>query len=74
LHLDSAENANNGGAMPTQNGTSAGYSNGGGGSPAAFRETQQYTVIGNLCPQCGCNTLVYAEGCKKCLACGHSEC
>jgi ribonucleoside-diphosphate reductase alpha chain len=33
-----------------------------------------YTVTGNLCPQCGCNTLVYEEGCKKCHSCGHSEC
>ncbi len=31
-------------------------------------------VTGNLCPQCGCNTLVYEEGCKKCYSCGHSEC
>jgi ribonucleoside-diphosphate reductase alpha chain len=33
-----------------------------------------YTVTGNLCSQCGCNTLVYEEGCKKCYSCGHSEC
>jgi ribonucleoside-diphosphate reductase alpha chain len=32
------------------------------------------TVTGNLCPQCGCNTMVYEEGCKKCHSCGHSEC
>ena len=31
-------------------------------------------VTGNLCPKCGCNTLVYEEGCKKCYSCGHSEC
>ncbi len=31
-------------------------------------------VIGNLCPDCGCNTLVYQEGCRKCQACGYSEC
>lgn len=29
---------------------------------------------GNLCPRCGCNTLVNEEGCRKCHACGHSEC
>ncbi|HKD76430.1 MAG TPA: adenosylcobalamin-dependent ribonucleoside-diphosphate reductase, partial [Ktedonobacterales bacterium] len=74
LHLNSAEHTESGDATPAQNDTGAGYSNGGGGAPATFREAQQYTVIGNLCPQCGCNTLVYAEGCKKCLACGHSEC
>jgi ribonucleoside-diphosphate reductase alpha chain len=33
-----------------------------------------FTVTGNLCPQCGCNTMVYEEGCKKCHSCGHSEC
>jgi ribonucleoside-diphosphate reductase alpha chain len=32
------------------------------------------TVTGNLCPQCGCNTMVYEEGCRKCYSCGHSEC
>ncbi|HEY7417161.1 MAG TPA: hypothetical protein VH593_18385, partial [Ktedonobacteraceae bacterium] len=32
------------------------------------------TVTGNLCPQCGCNTMVYEEGCKKCYSCGYSEC
>jgi ribonucleotide reductase alpha subunit len=31
-------------------------------------------ITGNLCPQCGCNTMVYEEGCKKCYNCGHSEC
>ncbi|MBO0791376.1 MAG: hypothetical protein J2P36_10555 [Ktedonobacteraceae bacterium] len=34
----------------------------------------QLTLTGNLCPQCGCNTMVYEEGCKKCYSCGHSEC
>src|SRR2546428_12588618 len=32
------------------------------------------SVTGNLCPKCGCNTLVYEEGCRKCYSCGHSEC
>jgi ribonucleoside-diphosphate reductase alpha chain len=31
-------------------------------------------VTGNLCPECGCNTMVYEEGCRKCYSCGHSEC
>ncbi len=31
-------------------------------------------VTGNLCPQCGSNTMVYEEGCRKCYSCGHSEC
>jgi ribonucleoside-diphosphate reductase alpha chain len=32
------------------------------------------SVTGNLCPECGCNTMVYEEGCKKCYSCGYSEC
>jgi ribonucleoside-diphosphate reductase alpha chain len=36
--------------------------------------TALYTVTGNLCPQCGNNTLYMEEGCKKCVSCGHSEC
>jgi ribonucleoside-diphosphate reductase alpha chain len=31
-------------------------------------------VRANLCPGCGSASLVYEEGCKKCYACGHSEC
>ncbi|MCL6649676.1 MAG: vitamin B12-dependent ribonucleotide reductase [Chloroflexi bacterium] len=31
-------------------------------------------TTGNLCPECGCNTLFMMEGCKKCEACGYSEC
>jgi ribonucleoside-diphosphate reductase alpha chain len=34
----------------------------------------QLALTGNLCPECGCNTMVYEEGCKKCYSCGHSEC
>jgi ribonucleoside-diphosphate reductase alpha chain len=29
---------------------------------------------GNLCVQCGCNTIAYEEGCRKCYTCGYSEC
>jgi len=32
------------------------------------------SVTGNLCPECGCNTVVFEEGCKKCYSCGYSEC
>lgn len=31
-------------------------------------------VAGDLCPDCGCATFVYEEGCKKCHVCGFSEC
>jgi ribonucleoside-diphosphate reductase alpha chain len=33
-----------------------------------------YSVTGNLCTQCGNNTLRFEEGCKKCVSCGYSEC
>ena len=51
---------------------SNGFGNGQHGfNPAT---TALYTVTGNLCPQCGNNTLHMEEGCKKCVSCGHSEC
>jgi ribonucleoside-diphosphate reductase alpha chain len=30
--------------------------------------------IGDLCPECGQASLMYIEGCKKCINCGYSEC
>jgi len=30
--------------------------------------------IGDLCKECGQATLIYEEGCKKCLSCGFNEC
>jgi ribonucleoside-diphosphate reductase alpha chain len=30
--------------------------------------------IGDLCPQCGEAAVVNEEGCRKCYACGYSEC
>ncbi|MGH7355088.1 MAG: vitamin B12-dependent ribonucleotide reductase [Candidatus Rokuibacteriota bacterium] len=30
--------------------------------------------VGDLCKECGQATLVYEEGCKKCLSCGYTEC
>jgi ribonucleoside-diphosphate reductase alpha chain len=47
-------------------------SNGNPGRPAPALAS--YTVTGNLCPNCGSNTLMHEEGCLKCYACGHSEC
>lgn len=31
-------------------------------------------TIGDLCPECGAAGLVNEEGCRKCYACGYSEC
>ncbi len=51
----------------------------GGGNEANFEVTgplslSHLSVTGNLCPKCGCNTMVHEEGCRKCYSCGHSEC
>jgi ribonucleoside-diphosphate reductase alpha chain len=35
------------------------------------RLLEQYGV---RCPECGSGTLTFEEGCKKCVACGYSEC
>jgi ribonucleoside-diphosphate reductase alpha chain len=32
------------------------------------------TKIGDLCPECGEAAVVNEEGCRKCYACGYSEC
>jgi len=35
---------------------------------------EQAAEIGDLCPECGQAALVNEEGCRKCYACGYSEC
>jgi len=35
---------------------------------------QQFMQIGDLCPECGQAAVVNEEGCRKCYACGYSEC
>jgi ribonucleoside-diphosphate reductase alpha chain len=35
---------------------------------------QQFMRIGDLCPECGQAAVVNEEGCRKCYACGYSEC
>lgn len=39
----------------------------GAGEPAVMK-------IGDLCPECGEAAVVNEEGCRKCYACGYSEC
>lgn len=38
------------------------------------QEDQSQTKIGDLCPECGAGAVVREEGCRKCYACGFSEC
>jgi ribonucleoside-diphosphate reductase alpha chain len=52
--------------------------NGGNGHQAIHApEPPQSAVthkIGDLCPECGEAAVVNEEGCRKCYACGYSEC
>jgi ribonucleoside-diphosphate reductase alpha chain len=45
------------------------------GGPHSEQTPAQYTLkIGDLCPECGEAAVVNEEGCRKCYACGFSEC
>ncbi len=46
------------------------------GKTVAAAEPQQPNLftVGDLCPGCGQAAMVYTEGCRRCYACGHSEC
>ena len=39
-----------------------------------IRHEQSAMRIGDLCPECGQAALINEEGCRKCYACGYSEC
>ena len=48
-----------------------------GSSPESPTNSSSETTrlqIGDLCPECGQAALVNEEGCRKCYACGYSEC
>ncbi len=38
------------------------------------RDSQPLLKIGDLCPECGQAAVINEEGCRKCYACGYSEC
>jgi len=42
-------------------------------SQAILVTNQKTNHNGNICPECGNATLVYEEGCEKCV-CGYSKC
>ncbi|MDP1779660.1 MAG: ribonucleoside-diphosphate reductase, adenosylcobalamin-dependent, partial [Anaerolineales bacterium] len=49
--------------------------NGGNGSGHTIEnEAARAIKIGDLCPECGEAAVVNEEGCRKCYACGFSEC
>ncbi len=78
LHLDRDDDitAPQGPALrdSQDHGHANGRSNGKAHASSEVTGDRLLKVTGNFCPQCGSNTLVYEEGCKKCLGCGHSEC
>jgi ribonucleoside-diphosphate reductase alpha chain len=37
-------------------------------------KNQPLLKIGDLCPECGQAAVINEEGCRKCYACGYSEC
>ena len=86
LHMASLEDqAQRAESAPESNGYTNGNGHNGNGHGQHHEEDSpaqevnplalsKLTVTGNLCPECGCNTMVYEEGCKKCYSCGHSEC
>ncbi len=49
-------------------------SNGNGGHKLEMEAVSAQTKIGDLCPECGEAAVVNEEGCRKCYACGFSEC
>jgi ribonucleotide reductase alpha subunit len=48
--------------------------NGNGGHTIEEEVMTQKMRIGDLCPECGQAAVVNEEGCRKCYACGYSEC
>ena len=53
----------------------AGGNGGSSHAKAGEPEVAQHTLkIGDLCPECGEAAVVNEEGCRKCYACGFSEC
>ena len=47
---------------------------GGNGHHEAPATSQPLMKFGDLCPECGEAAVVNEEGCRKCYACGYSEC
>jgi len=60
---------------PTEGKNGGNPHSGTGGGHTKDKEPAQHTLkIGDLCPECGEAAVVNEEGCRKCYACGFSEC
>jgi ribonucleoside-diphosphate reductase alpha chain len=61
-----------------QSGYFSGGGNGGSAAlyqpPLVWEAPEHAHKIGDLCPECGQASVVNEEGCRKCYACGFSEC
>jgi ribonucleoside-diphosphate reductase alpha chain len=42
--------------------------------PQTGVQSSASTSLFDICPECGSGSFAYEEGCKKCYACGYSEC
>ena len=67
------------GALPGMEEKTNGNSNGGSMGHKIEEEAEAAAIfqpmkIGDLCPECGEAAVVNEEGCRKCYACGYSEC
>ena len=40
----------------------------------SMHSSSSSTSLFDICPECGSGSFAYEEGCKKCYACGYSEC
>jgi ribonucleoside-diphosphate reductase alpha chain len=78
MHLETLESQQEADPPNVTNGKNvsndSGSANGAHVEVAAPLSLSHLSVTGNLCPKCGCNTMVHEEGCRKCYSCGHSEC
>ena len=44
-------------------------------APSAAPKNEEGKLVGaDMCPSCGTISLIRAEGCRKCVSCGYSEC
>ncbi len=73
LHIESLETQQPA-QQPTDPPAPANSNENGHDGVVASLSLSHLQTTGNLCSQCGCNTMVYEEGCRKCYNCGHSEC
>ena len=65
-----ADSHNPGAPVNPGNGKSVHFESGMG----AVVASQRLLRFGDLCPECGEAAVINEEGCRKCYACGYSEC